>query len=421
MAVLKERQTKNTGLQEKQVLSLSYGRIVIKPDDKLHGLVPASFETYQIVEPGNVIVRPTDLQNDQVSLRVGQAHHKGIITSAYLCLEARGDLTPDYAYLVLHAYDLMKVFYGMGSGLRQNLDWSDFRRVPIPVPPREEQEAIVRFINHLDHRVNRLIRAKRRLIELLDLQKQSCIDEIITGLEGSYPYTRLKYVASVQTGLTLGKQYQNQPVSAHPYLRVANVQAGRLDMRTVKSVEVPLQEALKCTLRSGDVLMTEGGDIDKLGRGCVWRDEVPGCLHQNHVFAVRCGNRLQPEYLVLMMGSRIGRDYFQTTAKQTTNLASTNSTTLGNFQFCLPPLEDQGRFVGLAASSAREIDAATDRVRSEIDLIREYRTRLVSDVVTGKLDVRHLDLPEIEDTLLANLAEDIEDASDEAEPEEVLV
>ncbi|MBN8691234.1 MAG: restriction endonuclease subunit S [Armatimonadetes bacterium] len=188
LAVLQERQVKNVGLREKTVLSLSYGRVVVKPEEKLRGLVPESFETYQIVEPGNIIIRPTDLQNDHVSLRVGQVKDKGIITSAYICLETKGSLTPDYAHYLLLGYDLKKVFYGLGSGLRQNLSWTDFRRLPIPVPPADEQAQIVRFIRLLDHRVNRLIKAKRRLIELLNEQKQAIIHRAVTrGLDPTVP------------------------------------------------------------------------------------------------------------------------------------------------------------------------------------------------------------------------------------------
>jgi len=133
-AAYREKQEKNTGMSERQVLSLSYGRIVKKSRDKLHGLVPESFETYQIVNPGDIIIRSTDLQNDWNSLRVGLVRDRGIITSAYICLNMVGPLLPEYGYQQLNAFDLMKVFYGMGSGLRQNLDFSDFKRMPILIP-----------------------------------------------------------------------------------------------------------------------------------------------------------------------------------------------------------------------------------------------------------------------------------------------
>lgn len=135
--------------------------------------------------------------------------------------------------------------------------------------------------------------------------------------------------------------------------------------------------------------MTEGGDIDKLGRGCVWQDEIPGCLHQNHIFAVRCQkNVLIPEFLVGLMASRHGRAYFQLTAKQTTNLASTNSSTLRAFPIFLPPLPEQQAILAEIASQTAGIATAIDRAEREILLLREYRTRLIADVVTGKLDVR---------------------------------
>jgi type I restriction enzyme S subunit len=96
--------------------------------------------------------------------------------------------------------------------------------------------------------------------------------------------TRLKHVARIQTGVTLGKDYRGLQLEARPYLRVANVQTGRLNLASVKKVEVPPDVARASELQIGDVLMTEGGDPDKLGRGCIWRGEVPGCLHQNHIF-----------------------------------------------------------------------------------------------------------------------------------------
>ncbi len=111
-SAFRKKHVKNTGMQEKTVLSLSYGRIVVKPPEKLHGLVPSSFETYQIVEPGDIIIRSTDLQNDWNSLRIGLVKNRGIITSAYICLKTTEKLLPEYGYLVLHSFDLMKVFLG---------------------------------------------------------------------------------------------------------------------------------------------------------------------------------------------------------------------------------------------------------------------------------------------------------------------
>ena len=132
---------RNLGMKENTILSLSYGRIVVKPAEKLHGLVPKSFETYQIVNPGDIVIRTTDLQNDRTSLRVGAVRNRGIITSAYLALKSKTGVNPSYGYQLLNAWDLSKAIYYYGSGLRQNLDFSHFKRMTIALPPPSEQAA----------------------------------------------------------------------------------------------------------------------------------------------------------------------------------------------------------------------------------------------------------------------------------------
>ena len=179
---------RNHGMKEKTVLSLSYGRIVIKPAEKLHGLVPESFETYQIVNPGDIVLRTTDLQNDHTSLRVGMVRDRGIITSAYLVLQVRLGVNPDFGFQFLNVWDASKAIYGYGSGLRQGLGFSHFKRMPVAVPPPEEQSAIVRFLNHVSGRLERAIKAKRKVIALLNEQKQAIIHRAVTcGLDPSVP------------------------------------------------------------------------------------------------------------------------------------------------------------------------------------------------------------------------------------------
>ena len=295
---------------------------------------------------------------------------------------------------------------------QKNISMGDIPKLRLAFPPLSEQGTIVRFLDHIERRIRRYIRSKERLIELLEEQKQAIIHQAVTGqidVRTGQPYpaytdsgvewlgkvpehweiVRLKDVAQVQTGLTLGKDYRGTRTTARPYLRVANVQSGCLDLTHVKSIDVPLDEADRATLFTDDVLMTEGGDIDKLGRGCVWRGEIPGCLHQNHIFAVRCRRRLlSPEFLVGLMGSRHGRTYFELTAKQTTNLASTNSRTLRAFPVLLPILEEQMAIVNAISAGMNLLDNAMGHAQRQINLVREYRTRLIADVVTGKFDVR---------------------------------
>ena len=426
---------RNTGMKEKTVLSLSYGRIVVKPAGKLHGLVPESFDTYQIVNPGVTVIRTTDLQNDKTSLRTGIVRDRGIITSAYLALSTSDGLLPEFGYQILNTWDITKAIYGYGSGLRQNLDFSDFRRMPVAVPPIAEQAFIARFLAWATNRLDSTIGAKRRIIALLQEQKQAIIHRAVTrGLDPSVPLKdsgipwlgeipehwearRLKDVATVQTGITLGKDYGLVSTTVYPYLRVANVQSDRLDLRNVKHVAVPEVVAKRSTLMPGDVLMTEGGDIDKLGRGCLWTGEVSSCLHQNHVFAVRCGAGLIPGFLVALMGSAHGRSYFQITAKQTTNLASTNSTTLKAFPLLLPEHQEQQQILSFIDGETGHLFMAITDMEREITLLREYRTRLIADVVLGKLDVQEVakGLPEPQNAIDEQLESEEEESQFEAE------
>ena len=425
---------RNRGMKKKTVLSLSYGRIVIKPAEKLHGLVPESFETYQIVNPGDIILRTVDLQNDHTSLRVGMVRDRGIITSAYLALRANAGVNANFGFQFLNVWDSSKAIYGYGSGLRQNLDFAHFKRMPVAVPPPAEQAAIVRFLDWANGRLERAIRAKRKVIALLNEQKQAIIHCAATrGLDPSVPLKPsgipwlgdipqhwevhpLKAVCEIQSGITLGKDYVGQTTHEYPYLRVANVQAGHANLAVVKTIRVTKAEALRCTLQAGDVLMTEGGDPDKLGRGCVWDAQITLCLHQNHVFAVRPNqSHLEPHFLSALMGTRYARAYFESTAKQTTNLASTNKTKIGQFAVLLPKVCEQQRILIALNEETRPVNIAISRLEREIELLREYRTRLVADVVTGKLDVRET-AARLPDEAAPDTVEEPADVSDETEP-----
>jgi restriction endonuclease S subunit len=135
--------------------------------------------------------------------------------------------------------------------------------------------------------------------------------------------------------------------------------------------------------------MTEGGDADKLGRGYVWEGQIPGCLHQNHIFAVRPDKpRLEPRYLAFVMTSEYGRDYFTRTAHQTTNLASTNSTKVGNFPVPLPPLVEQNAIIDELTRRLEDADQTMQTIEAQLAKLRDYRQAVITAAVTGKLDLR---------------------------------
>lgn len=171
----------NKNVHHQNLLSLSYGKIVQKDINKTDGLLPESFDTYQIVEPGNIILRLTDLQNDQKSLRVGLAKEEGIITSAYVAIELKNNTLPEYLYFILHMYDIKKVFYSMGGGLRQSLNYDGMRKLIIPIPPLEEQRAIVEYIEQKNKAIDDMIANLRAEIDFLTEYKQRLIADAVTG------------------------------------------------------------------------------------------------------------------------------------------------------------------------------------------------------------------------------------------------
>ena len=276
-ACYREEKVLNNGLMETTVLSLSYGKIVVKPPEKLHGLVPASFETYQIVNPGDIIVRPTDLQNDWTSLRFGLSRARGIITSAYMCLHTEEVVTRPYGHLLLHTYDLKKVFYGLGSGLRQNLDWRDFKCLPCIVPPLPEQAAIVRFLDHAVRRIRRYIRAKQKLITLLEEQKQAIIHQAVTRGIGSWAKLKAtgntwfpdvpahwdvmpmrRVITRSVDGPHHSPEYLDHGI---PFLSARNIKVDRWSLEDVKFISQIDYETFCQRVKParGDVLYTKGG------------------------------------------------------------------------------------------------------------------------------------------------------------------
>ena len=168
-------------VHHQNLLSLSYGRIIRKDINTTEGLLPASFDTYQIVEDGNIVMRLTDLQNDHKSLRVGLVKEEGIVTSAYVCLGVFDSMVPSYLYNVLHSYDIKKLFYSMGGGLRQNLNWQGLKKLDIPLPPLDEQRTIVSYIEEKCEKIDKLASELQSEIDYLKEYKQRLIADCVTG------------------------------------------------------------------------------------------------------------------------------------------------------------------------------------------------------------------------------------------------
>ncbi|WP_442770842.1 restriction endonuclease subunit S [Zoogloea ramigera] len=293
----------------------------------------------------------------------------------------------------------------------QNLRVTDYLNLKVGIPTVLEQRRIAAYLDASCAAIDAAVAAKRRQIETLDALRASTLQRVVTqGLRPDGPLVesgnpwleripagwslvQLKRIAEVHGGLTLGKSYEGEPVVEYPFLRVANVQDGHVDLTEVSTLEVPPAVAAGVTLRAGDVLMTEGGDLDKLGRGTVWEGQIAPCLHQNHVFAVRCiEHKVVPHFLAYVTASRYGRDYFEATGKRTTNLAATNATKVGAFYIPLPSLPEQNELVAYLDAEFGRLKAIQGVIGKQIDTLTAYRKSLIHECVTGQRRIGEAEL-----------------------------
>ena len=218
---------------------------------------------------------------------------------------------------------------------------------PIPLPPIEEQRRIATALDAAE-----ALRAKRRLaLAKLDTLTQAIFIDMfgdpVANPLGWRDDRLLADVAEVRSGITKGRKAGGAPLASTPYLAVVNVQDGFIQLDPLKSIDATTAEVKRYALRDGDILLTEGGDSDKLGRGAVWRGQVEPCIHQNHVFRVRLvDDSMTPEFLSRLVASQRGKRYFLRMAKQTTGIASINMTQLRAFPLLEPPRAAQDEFLG---------------------------------------------------------------------------
>ncbi|MDX2933579.1 restriction endonuclease subunit S [Streptomyces ipomoeae] len=256
------------------------------------------------------------------------------------------------------------------------LDTARLQELEIPVPPLDEQHRIVAAHAAFDRRIGAL----ERTLGKLRVAEEALSAEALSP-RPHWEYAAVKSVAEVAAGVTLGAEPLGDGTIALPYLRVANVLDGRIDTTEVKRVRILGSQLERYALRKGDVLLTEGGDLDKLGRGAVWDGRIEPCLHQNHVFRVRCGSRMDPDFLALYTASPEGRAYFQRVGKQTTNLASINSTQVKAMRVPVPPLEEQRRNL----EPVRAVRARVRAVEQQVAKLRTIQRGVVEDLLAGRV------------------------------------
>lgn len=394
-AVLRENKLKNDGLIEDQVLSLSYGRVVVKPVEKQTGLVPESYEGYQILDPGDIVVRPTDLQNDQTSIRVGRVRKRGIITSAYIGLKSQGDWVAEYAYLYLRVIDSSKRIYGMGNGLRQQLGWEDLKRMPCLLPPAEEQDAIVKYLAHANARIDKVVAAKRQLIALLEESKGALAERLIFGKDGDgiprrdsgvswlgavpadWEVAAARYTFRVITRVPQGTEEKFSVTQKHGLVRTSQMEENSTQAKDFDRFQA-------CNI--GDLVLNKY----KAHLGVFWGAKEPGLITPNYT-VFRSIRPVNMDFIELLFRtSRYLRGFRESVYGVTEGMSPLYTKDFYRIPLLLPSLATQASVVDRVRADSATLILGISKLSREIELLNEFRTRLVADVVTGQVDVRRI-------------------------------
>lgn len=285
---------------------------------------------------------------------------------------SKPNVDPKWLYYQLDAFDLTRLNEATGVPSISR-DW--LVRQKFHTPSYDEQGGIAEVLSALDEQIEQTEAG----VEKFNLTRAGLVRDLLAEVAAA-PREPLKNLANVGSGVTLGRNFTGPGTAEYPYLRVANVQDGQIDLTELKTIRIPMVNASRAMLQAGDVLMNEGGDFDKLGRGAVWEGQIPDCLHQNHVFRVRCDQaQLLPGFLSLWAASDFGKRFFILASKQSTNLASINSTQLKSFPVLKPSTKKQQAVLEAVGA----IDAIQDTNKAEVAKLRLQKQGLMRDLLTG--------------------------------------
>jgi type I restriction enzyme S subunit len=381
MAVYKENKTKNTDLLENTVLSLSYGKIIVKKDIN-EGLVPAEYSTYQIVHPGFIIIRCTDLQNDKISLRTGLVENDGIITGAYLGLIVEKDYSPYYIHYFLHSWDITKELYRYGSGLRQSLSWLDLKRLPILIPSRAEQDAIVSYLDTATAKIDSAIAQQQKMIDLLNERKQIIINNAVT--KGLNPNAKMK-----DSGVEwIGEIPEDWDVMRMRYL--CSITTGNKD--TINRIDdglypfyvrSPKVERINTYSYDGEAVLMAG---DGVGAGKVFHYVNGKFDYHQRVYNFYNIKKIKAKLLYYYMKSHFRYVIEQLSAKSTVDSVRLNM--IQDFLVVIPPMQEQFDLIEYLDSQMKNLDDSISMFENQISLLQERKQIIINEVVTGKVKVQ---------------------------------
>lgn len=398
--VVTQVKNKNSELQEQNLLSLSYGRIKRKPIDTSGGLLPESFDGYNIIEENDVVLRLTDLQNDHRSLRVGLATERGIITSAYTTMRPRNQGSAKFLYYLLHTFDIRKGFYGMGSGVRQGLNYDEVKKMKLPMPTLAEQAAIAEYLDRETKRIDAIIAEAKASIEEYKAWKASIIYEAIT--KGLDPNVEMKdsgiewFGMIPQHWLSMKLRYALENISDVDHFMPESVHEGisyimtgdlkklvsQIDIEGCKKISMEDYKKLsqKSKIQIDDVIFARYATIGTVSYVDV---DIDCIISYSCVVVSPKRDVLSGKYLYYYLqseafASEVGK-YINTNIQ-----GNVGKESMYKAKILLPPMAEQSVIVEYLDWRCQTVDSLIAEKEALIKDMEAYKKSLIFEVATGK-------------------------------------
>lgn len=371
---------KNQGMQERNLLSLSFGSVIRRDIDEIGGLRPESYEGYNVIEAGDTVLRMTDLQNDQRSIRTGLAKERGIITSAYVTVRPADGVEPRFLAAVLRAYDVKKVYYEMGAGVRQTLKFEELAHLPVPLPSLAEQRRIAEYLDRETAEIDAMDAELNHLINTLRERAASSIENRLWGTGGRSVPMKLD-CQLVTSGSRGWASYYSE--SGERFLRIADLNRGTHQLKDIEPqfVTIPANaEGSRSRTNAGDLLFSITAYLGSVG--LVTEAHQDSYVSQ-HVALVRLAQRIwTPAFVAYAALSATGQRYLTESGYGGTK-TQLNLDQVRDLPVPLLPIAEQQKIVRELDEAIARIDAMIADAQHLKALLAERRSTLITEVVTG--------------------------------------
>jgi type I restriction enzyme S subunit len=411
-SLFREQKKKNTHFARRNALKFTYGSIVDKPEYDVTPSLIDTYSKYTLVDEGDIVINCLNLNYDFVSQRVAIVKNSGIITSAYISLRARNaDINPLYYCYYFKAMDARKMFHGMGTGIRLTLSYNELRNVPIPVPPRAEQDQIVRFLDWKVSEINKLIGIRRKEIQGLEEMKSLIINTTVTkGItESCTKSSNVPWIGEIPVDweiIPLKRCLKNitdvdhymPPSVAHgiPYIMTGDLKekVSEINFDNCKRISEQDYKALskKSKAQHGDIIFARYATIGTVSYVDEDRDFI---VSYSCVILKPDSSMIDGRYLFYYLKSRSFsedvRQYIKINTQGNVGIDSLKRTVLTR-----PSIDEQHTIVKYLDTKCKKIDELIRLKQSQVQAYQELKSVIISDAVTGKIDVRNITVPEYE-------------------------